>query len=825
MFCGLLLASMLRGAQAQASSPVPANKPFQVVRPTSNHSAMVPVAEALRMLSQHEESISVVSVVGPYHSGKSFLLNALVGDTSVFQVGRKTLPETMGIWLCRTNLRAGDGSEVWLLDSEGFFGPGVAESYDAKIFTVASLLGAHLVYNTVKIIDQQAVSLLEMLARRAQLFRTRSAAEPANAETPEFLSVRSFPPLTWVVEDFVQELPAEHRGRDGATAWLKSYLATVNDTAEPEGTEAHFLARLYSELRVHTLFLPATKREHLQDLSRLTWKDLTPEFKEELEDLRSQIISGLQARRFEGRPMTGRTLERALRFIVQALQRGMFHELPSLWATWTAQVAEMSLQDAERWFESLLAAIDAGENPTAVAALNREVEDARERAVFFYKELLHDFEVRPDLSELRKRMGVHFQAKLILYHERVQRWVGQLISYAKEELGSLLATSELPINPDVLKSTCEANSKRLVKDFEAHLRGFAQRGAPVKLGKEATMPGFSTDPVEQLRTDLRTLQGSKELENEREVMKYFQAAVAAADDAVEREIKSQGNRLLGTSKMTELQNFVAVKCWQAFDDRLTKHEWMKVLTHYKTHKALVQTEHYEAKMQRFKASNDQRLASHYRAALDRCVASYRARKANLAMPVSETDLDAEHRQLASGVREMLDEQGRELMDTGTYKGTLSSLNEVLEEGLLHLRKKNVELWKVHSDEATRCALKENQAVERRCGLLCLFNKVPMVHKATSQKHLFACFPRSGTGARMSTSMQMQVFEDWYNKDLAHDAATVWNNFYIGTALIGLCGILLASACKTRRPQPVVPSYYQQGYQQPAVGYRSNKPAW
>merc|ERR1719229_888053 len=114
------------------------------------------------------------------------------------------------------------------MDSEGFFGPNVGETYDAKIFTIATLLGAHLVYNSVKIIDQQAVNLLEMLARRAQLFRTRSSAEISNADTPEFLSVRNFPPLTWVVEDFVQELPEQHRHADGATAWLRSYLSKLN---------------------------------------------------------------------------------------------------------------------------------------------------------------------------------------------------------------------------------------------------------------------------------------------------------------------------------------------------------------------------------------------------------------------------------------------------------------------------------------------------------------------------------------------------------------------------------------------------------------------
>jgi len=305
-------------------------------------------------------------------------------------------------------MRANDGSEVWLMDSEGFFGPGVSEGYDAKIFTIASLLGAHLVYNTVKIIDQQAVNLLEMLARRAQLFRTRTSTDTASVETPEFLSVRSFPPLTWVVEDFVQELPEEHRHEDGATTWLMSYLTKVNQSKNGEGEEEHILSRLYSELKVHTLFLPATSKQDLQDLSRVKWDELTPEFKQELSSLRDHILKKLEARSFEGSPMTGRSVERALRFIVQALQRGKFHELPSLWATWTQQVAEMSLQDSETWFATLLSSIDHGEDPIPVRQFNVEVEEARTKTVAFYRELLRDFEVDPDVKELKKRMDVHF---------------------------------------------------------------------------------------------------------------------------------------------------------------------------------------------------------------------------------------------------------------------------------------------------------------------------------------------------------------------------------------------------------------------------------
>ena len=44
---------------------------------------MTLVMEGLRELSGHHDAISILAVVGPYHSGKSFLLNALVGRPNV----------------------------------------------------------------------------------------------------------------------------------------------------------------------------------------------------------------------------------------------------------------------------------------------------------------------------------------------------------------------------------------------------------------------------------------------------------------------------------------------------------------------------------------------------------------------------------------------------------------------------------------------------------------------------------------------------------------------------------------------------------------------
>mmetsp|Transcript_64893 Transcript_64893/g.120751 ORF Transcript_64893/g.120751 Transcript_64893/m.120751 type:complete len:863 (-) Transcript_64893:164-2752(-) len=836
MGCAVLLCFAIVSCSTLCGIAVPIHAPFQVVQPTANHSSMVPVAEGLAKLSEHDQKIAVVSVVGPYHSGKSFLLNSLMGSPMAFKIGPKTSPETMGLWLCRTNMTAADGSEVWLMDSEGFFGPGIDESYDAKVFTIATLLGAHLVYNTVKIIDQQAVSLLEMLARRAQLFRTRTSAEDPGTDTPEFLSSKSFPPLTWVVEDFVQEIPEVHwRERDAATSWLKSYLSKVNASnlaggaAEDEMTSTlptstagdYLLGRLYSDIKVHTLFLPATSKDQLQDLSKVGWEQLTPEFRREVEVLRKHITTRLTARRFEQGPMTGRTLARALGFIVQALQRGMFHDLPSLWSTWTKQVSEISLQDADHWFASLLTAIDNGEDPVPVAVLNTGIADAREKTVKFYKELLRNFDVVPNVGELRNRMAVHFNHKLLYYHERVQRWVGNEIEVEKDNFLQFLNALTVPMDPDALRKQCEASISIRVKGFASKLTDFGQQGSAGKFGRSAHMPSFTQDPSAQLHSDLRASQASREIENEREIMQLFKAAVNAADEAVEAELKANAHALMGKSRLKELRTLVESRCWQAFDEPLQLHGWVKTGHHYKMHKAMVQTETLDGRMARFTAANDQRVAAHFRTTLERVVSSYSTRKATLSMPVSDEDLSSEHAALASQMRSMIQDQGKELHDTDMYKATLRELTSVMEEGLHYLKQKNIELWKVHSDEATRCARHLNSALARECGLTCLFNKVPMRHKAKSREHLLGCFGTSKAASRMSPKMQQQVFEDWYSKDLGHDATVVQNHFYIMSLVIGFISLAIALCWCRQRPPPINP--YFTTMNQPPNPYQQTAP--
>jgi len=835
---------------AVAQAAVPYNKPFQVVRPTPNHSSMTPAPEGLALLSQHEGQIALVSVVGPYHSGKSFLLNALLQDTQAFTVGKKTSPETMGIWLCRTNLTASDGSEVWLMDSEGFFGPGVDEGYDAKVFTVATLVGAHVVYNTVKVIDQQAVGLLEMLIQRAQLFRTRSAASTAE-EPPDFLRTEGFPPMTWVVEDFVQELPERFRD-EGATGWLRTYLedsVAVADRQIPDQGDnvqdatqkkSDILTKAFQDIRVHTLFLPATGRDQLRDLSRLGWNELTEEFRSEIGDLRRHVLSGLKARQSGGRATSGQSLAGALQFIVRGLQQGMFHELPSLWGTWASQVASVSLSDAETWFASLAQRIDQGERPVAVSMFNDRLDEARESATKFYRALLRDFDVRPDMGELRRRMEVHLSERLVpRYHERIRLMVAERTADSKGIFAATLEKQDLPMHPTKLEQDMTAVAETAKKTFTSNLTAFASVGSGRTLsavtgvnGLVVQMPAFNPDPAVQLGTDLRTMLAARTLENERAVQHLLKQAVADADEVVARELRMVSGEtsiptrpnlggtstvsvpLLSRGKITNLRSLAETRCWRAFEDRLAPHPWVKTVSHYKASRALVQAEYLEARIAAFVAQNDQRLKAYFSSALDRALAAYMSNRSAIAMPAAEADVEADHAQLASWAQEVLIGSVKDLTDTLAFGEVRQRFEGAMRDGLQQAKEKNIEVWKAYSDEATRCAVSANRAREQ-CGMFCLYNNVPWAHQAASRRHLNDCLAKSTIGSRMAPSLRDHVFDAWYKKDMGYDVQRVRLRFY--SLLFTSLALAFGIWWRCRRQDPVIwdqGAYYQPHYQMP-----------
>eukprot|EP00920_Eleutheroschizon_duboscqi_P038903 GHVT01093573.1.p1 GENE.GHVT01093573.1~~GHVT01093573.1.p1 ORF type:complete len:1180 (+),score=100.71 GHVT01093573.1:402-3941(+) len=199
----LLVLALFVGLTA-ANPPFRDPRPVQLIEPTQGHSGLRVNEEGLRLLEKIPGPISVLTAVGVIHSGKSFLLNQLLGRTNGFPLGYTVRPGTYGVQLWSSPLAyTPDGPvdvskpfdlsdprtdpskrvNVLVLDTEGFAGPNVTRAYDHTLYAVAALASSEILYTTKDMIHGRDLELLQRLTKKANLFALLAHARRANETT------------------------------------------------------------------------------------------------------------------------------------------------------------------------------------------------------------------------------------------------------------------------------------------------------------------------------------------------------------------------------------------------------------------------------------------------------------------------------------------------------------------------------------------------------------------------------------------------------------------------------------------------------------------
>ncbi|XP_018431383.1 PREDICTED: guanylate-binding protein 1-like, partial [Nanorana parkeri] len=172
--------------------------------------------EAINILSNIHQPVVVVSIVGMYRTGKSYLMNRLAGAQKGFSLGSTIQSQTKGIWMwCVPHPMYKDRVLV-LLDTEGLGDVEKGDKKnDSKIFTLAILLSSALVYNSLGTINQDALDKLKFVGEITELIKVRTGSIQDEQET--FSTY--FPIFVWAVRDFNLELKI-----DGKTVSADDYL-------------------------------------------------------------------------------------------------------------------------------------------------------------------------------------------------------------------------------------------------------------------------------------------------------------------------------------------------------------------------------------------------------------------------------------------------------------------------------------------------------------------------------------------------------------------------------------------------------------------------
>ena len=126
----------------KTSSSESKEEPIQLVL-SSNNGLLEITTEAINILTGlKNEKLSILSINGPFSTGKSYLANSIINKKNVgFNVGQKT----EGIWLWVSPTLLNNGSKLLILDCQGLDKTQIISS---KLFMLAVLLSTCLIYNT-----------------------------------------------------------------------------------------------------------------------------------------------------------------------------------------------------------------------------------------------------------------------------------------------------------------------------------------------------------------------------------------------------------------------------------------------------------------------------------------------------------------------------------------------------------------------------------------------------------------------------------------------------------------------------------------------------
>jgi hypothetical protein len=163
--------------------------------------------EALDLLNGIEGPVAVVAVAGLWRTGKSFLLNSLLGlngQPESFVVGNSVHACTKGLWIWGAPVTLEDGLTVVFVDSEGLGSTSRTATEDVQIFVLAILLSSFFIWNSRGTIDGNALEDFGLIVNISKKISVGSGSSGEGL-------AEHFPQFLWVVRDFTLRL--ERNGR------------------------------------------------------------------------------------------------------------------------------------------------------------------------------------------------------------------------------------------------------------------------------------------------------------------------------------------------------------------------------------------------------------------------------------------------------------------------------------------------------------------------------------------------------------------------------------------------------------------------------------
>ncbi|KAI7731348.1 hypothetical protein M8C21_024768 [Ambrosia artemisiifolia] len=299
------------------------NQAFPIIEPDPGHTKLRLSSEGLEAIRRITNPIAAVAVIGPYRSGKSFLLNQLLSLSCYqgFGVGHMRDTKTKGIWVWGTPVEMdidGVKTSVFYLDTEGFESIGKSNVYDDRIFALATVLSSVLIYNLPETIREADISRLSFAVELAEEFYGRVKGQDVAFEPAKLL---------WLIQrDFLQG---------------KSVKEMVDEALQHVNQIRDSLAIMGDNSTAFSLPQPHLQRTKLCDLKD---GELEPSYVEKREQLKEVVKSVIRPKIVQGKSLNGNEFVSFLEKILEALNKGEIPSTGSLVEVFNKKILESCLK-------------------------------------------------------------------------------------------------------------------------------------------------------------------------------------------------------------------------------------------------------------------------------------------------------------------------------------------------------------------------------------------------------------------------------------------------------------------------------------------------
>ena len=323
--------------------------------------------EAVKILTKSEnKQIGIVSLVGKYRTGKSFLLNrVLIEKKSLkgFDVGPTIRPCTKGIWLWSsplmiTNKNSSITFPAYLIDTEGLGAYDEEINHDSKIFLIAILISSLFIYNSFGTIDEVALNNLSLILNLSKSLKLRNNSNVLNSkESDDQEMAKYFPSLLWLLRDFALKL----EDSDGNVITAKQYLenALMEQKGHRQSIEEKNLVRkmiktYFIERDCFPMVRPVENENDLQNLMNLPESKIRPEFIKQSAMLRNKIYMKIRPKTFNGKILSGQMLVDLLESVVNAINEGAIPVIENSWNYIASNELLKNIKENTEYFKRII---------------------------------------------------------------------------------------------------------------------------------------------------------------------------------------------------------------------------------------------------------------------------------------------------------------------------------------------------------------------------------------------------------------------------------------------------------------------------------------